>query len=265
MATGKMTFTIETITPKKAAGYLENQVNKQRHRRPHRVEKYKGAMLRGEWKLNPQGIFFSPKGQLMNGQHRLDAIVASGCTVDMVVVRNVPEGIMAVIDNGAARSVADNLQMHKPTAELCTAITRLLVTTVDTTPLQVAKVASYFEKETHLLFSTCNTRRTGFCSAPILMGAIIQMHQTPSQAKQIAELYRNIVLQRFEVLPLVAGAFIRQVNAKTIKTDNALFARSLVTFFPPNKDLSRIRLSEEDVVRLVAEVREFYRGILCDE
>lgn len=49
------------------------------------VNKYANDMKSGNWHLNHQGIAFDDCNVLVDGQHRLSAVVKSGVTVDMLV------------------------------------------------------------------------------------------------------------------------------------------------------------------------------------
>ena len=49
------------------------------------VNRYAGDMKSGEWRLNHQGIAFDDQGILVDGQHRLLAVVKSCATVRMMV------------------------------------------------------------------------------------------------------------------------------------------------------------------------------------
>lgn len=49
------------------------------------VIKYASDMVSGKWTLNHQGIAFDDKGVLVDGQHRLHAIISAGVSVDMMV------------------------------------------------------------------------------------------------------------------------------------------------------------------------------------
>lgn len=109
----------EEITPEKAMKYLEgNTHNRPVH--PSTVEKYKRAMEQGQWRLTHQGIAFAEdgydqngrhvaKGTLLDGQHRLWAIVESGVTVPMMVTWAVDPETYTVIDVGARRTGGDTL------------------------------------------------------------------------------------------------------------------------------------------------------------
>jgi hypothetical protein len=69
-------------------------------------------MRRGEWRETGEAIKFDENGQLRDGQHRLAAIVRSGITLKMTVVRGVIEEAFDVMDSGRSRSVTDVLGLH---------------------------------------------------------------------------------------------------------------------------------------------------------
>jgi hypothetical protein len=107
----EMKITIEKIGPEKAKKILEaNTCN--RNVRQSKVDEYAAAMTLGRWHSTGQGIVFLDDGSLGDGQHRLYAIIQSGVTLDMIVVRGVSPSAMAGIDVGAKRSVADFMHLH---------------------------------------------------------------------------------------------------------------------------------------------------------
>lgn len=52
------------------------------------IEKYAREMLAGNWGMNGKGIVFNEAGHLIDGQHRLHAVVLAGRPVMMLVIRN---------------------------------------------------------------------------------------------------------------------------------------------------------------------------------
>ncbi len=99
------------ITPEMAVNWLE-KVNT--HNRPlsdAHVARLARDMKEGNWLLTHQGIAFAPDGTLLDGQHRLWAIVEANVSVEMHVWFNVtPEALMAV-DTGKTRGLADVLHL----------------------------------------------------------------------------------------------------------------------------------------------------------
>lgn len=74
-----------------------------------RVAALAEAIRRSEWKLTHQGIAFDEAGYLLDGQHRLHAIVEAKIPVQMMVFHGLPREIFPVLDTGKRRSAADTL------------------------------------------------------------------------------------------------------------------------------------------------------------
>ena len=101
---------VKTITPSMATAILANMADNRRPT-PGRVEAYARDMSTGGWKLTHQGIAISEDGQLLDGQHRLLAVIKAGIPVDMLVTSGV-DGVEGAIDTGRARSAGDVLAMR---------------------------------------------------------------------------------------------------------------------------------------------------------
>lgn len=97
---------VESITPERAAGYLECNT-RNRKIRQHKVTMYANEMLAGNWKLNHQGIAFYADDTLADGQHRLLAIIQAGMTVKMLVTRGLDRSSGTTMDIGGIRNDVD--------------------------------------------------------------------------------------------------------------------------------------------------------------
>ena len=75
------------------------------------VTAYANAMKQGEWTLSPQGIAFNERGELIDGQHRLCAIVESETTQEMIVFSGWSEDTIRVLDSGMRRMAHQALQI----------------------------------------------------------------------------------------------------------------------------------------------------------
>jgi hypothetical protein len=98
------------ITPDKAREFLK----KNKGNRPIRaswVENLAGMIQRGEWETTHQGIAFDEDGNLLDGQHRLNAIIAAGKAVDMLVTTGLDKDVFKHIDGGRVRTPADRLKL----------------------------------------------------------------------------------------------------------------------------------------------------------
>src|SRR6185503_17546608 len=69
-------------------------------------------MRRGEWMVTHQGIAFDTRGVLVDGQHRLAAIIEADVPVELTVFTDVGEGTFDVLDIGKRRSAADVLAIE---------------------------------------------------------------------------------------------------------------------------------------------------------
>ena len=107
-----MKITTESITPKLAAQWLSENNNHNRPIRTGHVNRLAEDMREGRWNEDGSPFRFNVNGVLMDGQHRLHAIVKSGETVrNCVVIRGLPEDSFHTIDTGAKRSLSDVLNI----------------------------------------------------------------------------------------------------------------------------------------------------------
>lgn len=105
---------IRNVTPAMAQKWLgDNPLN--RNVRLNRVEEYARDMEHGRWIINGESIILDDAGKLIDGQHRLLAVLVHGKPVKMLVVEGVGEEARATIDTGMKRSLADILKMRGAT------------------------------------------------------------------------------------------------------------------------------------------------------
>lgn len=120
-----------TVTPEIAAQWLETINTNNRPVRESRVNRYARDMVRGDWTPNGDTIKLARDGTLLDGQHRLWAIVMSNTTQPMLVATNVDPMAMRTIDTGAPRTFADVLRIrsanHMPYLTNVPALLRLLI------------------------------------------------------------------------------------------------------------------------------------------
>lgn len=102
---------VENVDPATARTWLKSNA-RNRHIRPARVARYARDMARGQWQLTGEPVKFTGDGSLLDGQHRLRAIVDADVTVPMLVVRGIAETAQSVMDTGAARRASDALTLQ---------------------------------------------------------------------------------------------------------------------------------------------------------
>lgn len=84
-------------------------------------------MRSGRWVDNGEPLILTEDLQVLDGQHRLQAVMDSGCTITFLAVVGVPHAAMGSIDQGRARSGADTLAASSvPRARDVAAVARWL-------------------------------------------------------------------------------------------------------------------------------------------
>ncbi len=98
----------EIVSPEIAAQYLRaNIVN--RKLRPTVVKRYEEEMRQNSWTLTSDAIAFDEDGNLIQGQHRLNAVVKTGLAQVFWVARNMPNDSRQNLDSGSKRELHDRL------------------------------------------------------------------------------------------------------------------------------------------------------------
>lgn len=105
------TVEIVDATPTMAESWLAKNPNNRNLRQPV-VASYARDMVSGNWRLNGETLKFDQAGKLIDGQHRLSAVIAADVSVSMVVMRGVDADVMDTVDVGAKRIYADALKLQ---------------------------------------------------------------------------------------------------------------------------------------------------------
>jgi hypothetical protein len=99
---------IERIGPDEAREYLLSNT-KNRNLNDQHARRLRDLMVAGDWWMNGETIIFGLDGTLLNGQHRLVAIVQAGVFVDVLVVRGIDEEAFRTLDGGRVRTTGEVL------------------------------------------------------------------------------------------------------------------------------------------------------------
>lgn len=101
---------VVSVTPGLAAAWLADKAPNRRVRK-RVVERYANDMRDNRWRLTHQGIAFDETGALIDGQHRLAAIVRADVPIQMLVVRGVSRETQIDMDQHAKRGADDALTL----------------------------------------------------------------------------------------------------------------------------------------------------------
>lgn len=221
----------ELITPESAKTYLlKNSNNRAVSQKV--VNGYAEDMIAGKWKLTHQGIAFDADGVLIDGQHRLLAIVKANVAVMMLVTMGAAADTRLVCDSGRARTMGQSLHLHGvPHGQLVTGHTntiRLLLTEIEGsfTRSEIMQGYEQFREAFGWITSTVGTHsyvRTAMVGAPFLLAYMTDPVKTAEAMGQftsganLAEDHPMFVLRKFWFEVRKREALRRDTAAKVLR------------------------------------------------
>lgn len=184
----------EAISPEKAVGLLNLLHDNQRKVRQGHVVRLANDMVKGRWQKNPSPIIISESGKLLDGQHRLQAVVLSKQTIEFLVIRNVEENVYPVLDRGISRTTTDSFHAWGETG-----VNRHVVAIVraamglwggtDDNQITDADILQVYKKYKDLVYKaeSCGYMVTGLFKGMILR-ALVHFQHDPQRFARIARL-----------------------------------------------------------------------------
>ena len=109
MKTQRIQTEIVTLTPKMAHQLLTTNVNN-RKLRIREVERYARDILAGNWKLTGEAIQVDWHGNLINGQHRCNAVIMANKPIEVLLITGLDPETQSVIDVAVKRTAVDALR-----------------------------------------------------------------------------------------------------------------------------------------------------------
>lgn len=178
------------------------------HQRPYlkrTAQRYADDMLNGRWQSeNPAPIVISDTGKLLDGQHRLHAIVMSGVTTQMYVATGVPESVYKSIDSGTIRSVSHRLNI--PQKNNVAAIAKRIVTVNrgcglitalrGTENVSQQEILSLIERDTEYLLeivrASSRVRDALACGSVAMYGIVLHMFRAVYGSGAISDIEHEL-------------------------------------------------------------------------
>ena len=235
------------ITPALAEQFLKMNVVNRKHVRLTWVDTLASEMKQGSFRMTHQGIAFNTKGELLDGQHRLLAIIKSGCTVMMDVAFDCPaETAMEwPVDRGAMRSVGDAMGISPTEASLMDAILALWKRSRSKFTTQERRATwDLFRVHFATIQEMCNTSRKTVSQVAIKVPVLLRILQ---HGESPGLQYRAFVLMDFPAMWPSVQALTRQLTVAQIKRKepaSVMMARAWIAFDPAKKNVSRIQIND---------------------
>lgn len=254
-----MSFYTQLVTPDMARVLLEkNKVN----RKPtdSHVKFLAKQMVEGNFKKTGQTISISKTGVLLDGQHRLMAIVLSNTPIELNFCDGLDENIFDVLDTGKTRTTSDilSIQGHKNPGELSSAITNLMTIknghrsgskSTNTKNLEFVKE----NPELPEIVNICHKENRKFKS--LSMGAIAALYYTFSKLHhQDAEIffdkyYSGVGMDNDDVVLLLRNKLMQDAINKKKYTSDQKLALVIVAWniMRKGKTVKRLELPESGI------------------
>ena len=122
----QLRMNLETITPTMAKEYLTRNTNNRNFQKGTALL-YARLMRDGQWMVNGDAIRFNINEDLVDGQHRLAAVVDTGLPLTTFVIRGLPIEAQLTIDQQRKRTAGDMLSMRGiPNGNQVAAVVRMV-------------------------------------------------------------------------------------------------------------------------------------------
>lgn len=105
------TFEIVTMTPEWALDLLANNIHQNRKIKRNHVKKLTQIIEKGDWQVTAQGIALDSDDNVLDGQHRLEAVIQAEKPIQIMLGRNLSPSIFNVVDIGSKRTAGDALEI----------------------------------------------------------------------------------------------------------------------------------------------------------
>jgi hypothetical protein len=177
LATDKPSAAVVSVTPEIAARWLSKNL-RNRNVRAAVVDSYARDMKAGRWQITGEAVKFATTGELIDGQHRLHAVIKAETPVMLFVVRGLTPSAQDVMDTGSKRAASDMLALngHK-NATVTAAAARLLLHLEQQAKADTRHISRTF---TNTEIAACVERNPGIESAASAAMALREIDVSPS-------------------------------------------------------------------------------------
>ena len=249
------------VTPNLAKAWLEMNKGNRPLRSQH-VTHLAAQMRQGRWILSPEPIVFSKSGRLLDGQHRLSAVIASQCTIKASVALVKNEDVFKVLDQGVNRSNGDILGIQP---KIIHPIQFLLK--VGNLGLKKIVPADLIKMQDHNMFALSHhiadvikPKDKRFTSATFKAAFIFAVDSNMIDLNRATELYISLSHMRMpEWSPMMLNLFQQFENPSKLTSgqqiNNDYFMRGLYFFREANSKKTSIRLTDVFIADMATKVR----------
>ncbi len=263
LAVGQLTGYLVSVTPDLARQWLDANYDN-RSIRPNHVDTLKAEINEGRWKVTHQGIAFSDKGRLVDGQHRLRAIAAGTRPVTLAVFPDLKDDVFGALDRGQRRTVVDDLMMDRRIVEPCVFLTRVMLGGTRTVPssTETKAVVAILGPDLEVLLATAGQAVKTRTPAPIRAIWALRHHMANKSEKALlVQQWRAFVSFDVQRMDQTTAAMVRRLEDRNIKSKSGVVAEERATvgwigFNPERRHLGRIFARSDIIEDIRAAIME---------
>lgn len=241
------TMTVD-VTPAQAKAFLTKNLKDNRKLRRTYIDYLADCILRGEWKLTHQGIAISSAGELLDGQHRMHAIIKAGVAVPMRVTVDVEPDAFVAMDRGRVRSDGDVLKIDARYVAVARMLAQLPVATnTQLSAPQIGEVLGWAQSPIERAVAVARSNVRGRTNAPTYLACAVRcMTKDADHALNACSGFIN--LDAPHITPIVSS-MLKQVERGEISSVNNRWdftARVWVMLDPKRVNISKILIKNLD-------------------
>jgi hypothetical protein len=251
----------EVITPSLAQAYLDSSPGNRKISRA-RVREYAAMMAAGRWVVTSQGIAFDREGRLINGHHRLLAIIVAGATVVMFVARGEDRANFAYLDYVNPRNMSDRTGIPSSVTRILTSALRVSNSRLERDVAATKRLSeSAFGRRAAELIEYCPTNARFFSQAPIQAAAVLC--SLVSGDSYAFEQYRALVTQDYSAMSSFTSVFCRNAVKGRYETASGstavqiTFTYAMKVLDRRNSDLTQVKITPDFTSRVQQLMRQW--------
>ncbi len=196
----KTEYNLMYVTPDLAENWLAEANQGNRNLRPRRVESLARDMRNNVWSHTHEGLAFDENGRLVDGQHRLSAIVSSDRAQWLWVCNKLEVDAALYLDDGARRSLADAAKFDNGTniVRKAEAVARSMHDPMATSSATRLELYAYYRKHAEAIHFAVETFAGCKLANAKIMALVARAWYTQDHVRlaQFAEVLRTGITQK---------------------------------------------------------------------
>lgn len=253
-----MNITRRLILPPEAESILSRMTGNRKRRKTY-VDTLAADMREGRWVDTHEPIAMSVDGNLIDGQHRLAAVVLSGVGqwFWVAVYDTHQTAIGLPIDCGVRRTTADLLGLNRKFAEVASAIQRHVIAQdrLGVRAVHIERIADVCRDHILEVMEVSRGNKRLRASATARAAVVVNMLLYPDETGDILNEYARWVACENATWNSVKALNKQLDSMSKCKTD-VLFLRLCKAFSPSQKQRVLLRVNDSEALAMRKELRE---------